>query len=346
MARKDTIFLHPGMHKTATTAIQAGLKDFTDGHTRYARLGLANHSIAMMTAFAADPARHMYYVKRGTPPEDIAARRAAIRATLREELDSPERNLVISGEEMSYLFAPDLRDMRDLLGQGGAGFRILAYIREPVGYASSAFQQIVRHRKVKRLRIPRPEYRRRFDMFLDVFGRDAVDFVPFHMAGFRNACVVTDFCDRLGVDADSVPKLTKNESLSDTAVALLLDWNRHGKAGKGSPAHVRAANRLIGRLRRRFPGRFRFARALIETERDQADCDWLESRAGFALPPAPDDSGGIGSLDEVTDLARAARPDLQALLDAAGTKTPATEPAAMLDALFDTFLEQVKAEAP
>lgn len=184
MTRKDTIFLHVGMHKTASTTIQAGLKDFTDGTTRYARLGPANHSVPMLTAFAADPAAHPYYTKRGIGPGEVAARRAKIRAILMDEIRSSERNLVISGEEMTVLGAADLRDMRDTLAPQARRLHILAYLREPVGYASSAFQQVSRQRKARTIRIPRPNYRRRFEPFTEAFGREAMEFVAFHPLPF------------------------------------------------------------------------------------------------------------------------------------------------------------------
>ena len=85
---KDTVILHIGMAKTATTSIQTGLKGFTDGETRYARLGSSNHSIPLITAFRKDPSRHLYYVKRGIDQATVKKIGIEIRENLLRELQS------------------------------------------------------------------------------------------------------------------------------------------------------------------------------------------------------------------------------------------------------------------
>jgi hypothetical protein len=243
--------------------------------------------------------------------------------------------LILSGEEMGFLSKEDVLAMRDMLAPATGRFRIIAYVREPVGFSSSAFQQIVRHRKVTALLVPKPQYKRRFSKFIAVFGRAAVEFVPFHPLAFNNGCIFTDFCGRVGIDPEPVPKVRKNESLSAEAVALLLDWNRQGRSPSGTECHVRAAERLIAMLRQQFPGRFRFHPERVRAEIDRADCEWMESVAGFSLPP-PEPAAGpaIRDMNDIAALLDKSAGDLAKLAEARGIRPEDNGPAAMMDALF------------
>ena len=242
---KDTVILHIGMAKTATTSIQTGLKGFTDGDTRYARLGSSNHSIPLITAFRKDPSRHLYYVKRGMDQATVKKVGIEIREKLLREMQSPERNLVFSGEELCRLTPGEVRRMKTFMDPHCGRFRVLAYIREPLGFASSVYQQVARHRQITELSVPVPHYRRWFAKYIEIFGRQTVEFVLFDPATFRDACIITDFCDRVGIAANRIAKSTRNQSLSTEAVALLVDWNRHGIKSSESLDEVRAMNRLI-----------------------------------------------------------------------------------------------------
>lgn len=339
MHQKDTIFLHIGMHKTATTSIQSSLDGFSDGVTRYARMGRQNHSVAMISAFGTEPQRHHFFSNRGLGADDVTAMRTAARNGLARELASPERNLILSGEAMVDLPRGDLESMRLYLEEKAAHLRVMAYVREPVGFAASAFQQQLKGRRAA-YDVPLPKYRNRFARFLQAFGRNRVEFFPFDVAGFRNQCIITDFCDRVGIDADQVPRKRRNESLSPTVVALLLDWNRDQVKGQGSPARLAARRALVEALRKAFPGKFAFDPSVVAARIDPEDCAWMEARAGFALPaPPPAPADAVTGPEDLAARASASGPALAALLAEHGLEPPRDAPApALLDALYAHLL--------
>lgn len=333
MAQKQTILLHIGMHKTATTSIQASLSGFSDGHVRYARLGRANHSLALITAFSQSPEQHQFFARRGNSPEDLAQRRAVMLEQLRAELDSPEPVLILSGEGLTDLSGAEVQAMERMLAPHCDRFRVLAYLREPIGFGSSAYQQRVKGGRDS-FDVPRPKYRKRFGKFLRVFGSDTVEFAPFSATAFRNGCVITDFCDRVGIDAEQVPKRRSNESLSAQTVALMRLFNARGVKSRGTPERARARDLLINMLAPVFPGRFAFAPDLVRAAQVSGDLAWIEEAAGFGLPdpsPAPDDA--VGSLAELDARAEAAIPTLATLLEGQGLE-PAARPLKMLNRLY------------
>lgn len=345
---KARILLHIGMHKTGTTSIQAGLAGFSDGHTRYAQLMRPNHSVDLITLFSERAADHPHFARLGAAGRQAVARqRAPLDQRLAAELATPERVLIFSGEALPFLNEAELAAMRDRLRAAADEVRCLAYLREPAGFASSAFQQRVKGGGT-RFDISAPKYRDRFERFLNVFGPDKVDFAAFAPERFPDGCIVTDFCTRVGIDPAGIDKRRTNEAMSAEVVALLLGWNAEGVPGTGNPARVTARVRLIEALRGAFPGKFRFDAATVQEAIDRADCAWVEGVAGFALPasaPAPTAGDtGVRSPEDLAALAEAARPRLVQLLQdhglpPGGPRQPVT---ALMNRLYRTFLRDQK----
>ena len=84
-----TVFMHIGMNKAGSSSIQASLKDYDDGHVRYARLGPRNHSAPIVAMFSQNP-QDSKLLRRGriTP--------AAGERALADELALGRSTLVIS----------------------------------------------------------------------------------------------------------------------------------------------------------------------------------------------------------------------------------------------------------
>lgn len=355
MKPKKTLILHIGMHKTATTSIQNSLKGFSDGVTRYARVGHPNpnHSLACFTLFSRHPETHKAHIDRGHSLDDTLALRDSYREALIADLTGPEPRLVISGEDLAQLSPDEVRGMKAFFDPYCGRYHPIAYIRDPLGLASSLFQQIVRGGG-RSFTVPLPRYRQRFGKYVQTFGPKVIEFVRFSTSEFRNGCVITDFCDRVAIDAARVPKWTGNESLSAEAVALMFRWNRQGTATRtGSPQHVRARLMMVNLLSDRFPGRFRFGPGLVRGKIDMEDCAWMEKLTGFELVPPPTTDTGKGTGDaiateaELEALADRAAPALAALLEAEAVPAAAgSGTAAMMDALYTALVDRLRAARP
>lgn len=344
--RKDRIYLHIGMHKTATTAIQAALSGFSDGTTRYARLLRPNHTVDLISLFSNRAEQHRHFRKHGQSVDRaLTDRRRKLEKRLAAELDSPERVLVFSGEGLAYLEPDELAALRARLAAHADEIRCLAYLRDPVGFASSAFQQRIRGGHT-RFDIPAPNYRKRFARFLEVFGAGNVDFAPFELTTFRNRCIVTDICDRIGIDADRVEKRQANESLSAETVALLFAWNADGLRGTGSPLRLAARKLLIQTLSQAFPGKFVLDHDIVQAAMDHDDCAWIEQVAGFPLrsPAAAENPDAVRGPEDLAARVEAIQPQLRALLDTHGLPKGEPETSAIehVNTLYRAILRRIK----
>lgn len=335
------------MHKTGTTAIQSALAGFDDGRTRMARLGAQNHSIPMLTVFAADPTRYHVWVRQGLPPEEVLRRRDIYRAKLDAELSLSRDQLVISGEEMSLMRATSVAAMIAHLHPQAEEVTVQAWLRRARDFIGSAFQQMVKAGQAT-LDLPRPQYRARFEPYLDCLGRDALHlhlYDPLRMAGGSS---VHAFCQAIGLPPQTVPDRTENGSLSDDALRLVWALNRSGVPTTGSPARLVARSRLIRHLAHRHPGPLRLPAEAADAGLDSADIDWAQAVTGLTLhsgatigteaaqrilkdwlnTPAP---AALDRLDEDLQMIRRRTP-------------PLSTTGARVAALYSALLEEAEAE--
>ncbi len=280
--------IHIGMHKTGSSSIQRSLTGFEDEQFVYAPLGKQhNHSIPICTLFSGNPERHVAHKSNLRDMADVAAYRARVRARLESAIEgAQERTLIISGESISLLSRPDLSHLHDYLDDHFDRVDVVAYVRSPAGFMSSAFQQRVKGR----LDQFQPEaqycnYEKCFSKFDDLFGRENVRLWHFSPESFPGGCVVQDFCARLGINLPKGRIIRSNESLSRHAVALLYCYRKFGKEFGSVDMTAQEGQRLGNILGALAAGKFRFSPDLIRPilERNRADIEWMEARLGEPL---------------------------------------------------------------
>lgn len=135
------IIVHIGVHKTGSSSIQKTLDGFDDGKTRYARLGDLNHSIPLYSIFSSNRFERRHFQRQGLSEQEMAATVAKYDALLSRELALERETLILSAEDLSILKnEADVLSLRQRLSPHADRLEVLAYLRDPVGFASSSFQ--------------------------------------------------------------------------------------------------------------------------------------------------------------------------------------------------------------
>ena len=292
------LILHIGMHKTGTTSIQSSLSQFDNGSVRAARLGDVNHSVPMFTFFSED--RYDYHVHRshGRGRTDIDAIVEDARDCLIKELSLGRDRLIISGEDIALIDSVGVDTMATFLEQHVDNIRVLAYVRDPIGFASSALQQRIRGGQ-RRPEIPATDYRKRFEKFVDRFGQDAVEFVGFSKSALNGTSVVQDFCNRVGIDHSSFKENRTNISSTLDCIRMLFLFNRAGLKSSGTPQLVKTRNELALKLSRLFDGPdFRIPSEIAASGIDWDDVAWMEKASGLSLSDARQGAADIAVTDD------------------------------------------------
>ena len=348
---KDVVWLHIGTHKTGSTALQRSLASYDDGTTRYARLGTPHHSAPMAILFRNRPEQNATLRQKGISGPKAEAMAKATRARLLAELQGPARNLIISGEGLSQFPQPAMQDLANFLKDHARQIRILAYVRDPVSYASSMFCQEVKYGR-KDFKLPDLRFRRRLEPSLLVFGQDAMEVVAFDRSALQGGDLFADAARRMGTDARKMRRSVANESISAEALALLYFWNRCPDSAMGSRPRLRARHKLISVLGRAFPGRIGLAPALIAPLLDPADLGWLQQTFDIDFSAAlsqaclsPQETD-ISDEADLAALRLRALPKLQALARRYGAPSAMDDPDRLVGQINATLIRRETWKAP
>lgn len=276
------IFLHIGMHKTGSTAIQSAFAGYETSRARYADLGYENHSIPFYTAYSGQ--HHNYHIWRaaGLRPEEIEAQKDICRARIEAAVAgaaSEERDLIFSGEDISYLPRAGVEELHTLFSRYECDVRVIIYVREPVPFVVSAVQQVIKD-GVFRAGIPTPMYRDRLEKFIDLFGAERVTVRVFDRAHLHGNDIVKDFAKQVDVTAPRHGK-NDNSSLSTEAVKIIYLINQLIPVFGEKADLVRARWRMIDHVRANFSGRFEIPENLVAGIIAAEDVAWLCATTGI-----------------------------------------------------------------
>jgi hypothetical protein len=222
-----------------------------------------------------------------------------------------DRTLIISGEGITFLDEAELHDLASFIRPWIDQTEIVAYVRSPAAFMTSmVLQRMALQRKSGKrdlfdIQLDYPYYRRRFEKFDKVLGRDNVRLWKFDPGSFPSSCVVQDFWAKLGVNFPASRVVRVNESVSRETVALLYTF-RKLVGGTRTPSRARV-RRQISALKDVGATKFRFSPELLRPvlEQHRADIEWMEARLGASL----DEKLGEHEPGDVHDEGDLLRPD-------------------------------------
>lgn len=281
------LVVHVGMHKAGSSSLQHALQGLDSPQARYLDLGLGpNHGGAIHGAFSGHPETYHSFRRREMDACRIDALRTNARRRLVDELDRAHGRLaIISGEDIALLDDASAGDMFHFLSEHVEAIDVVGYVRPPRSFMESAFQQRVKG-GLSRLSFPPlyPGYRRRFQKFEALAGRDRTHLFPFVPGLLKDGDVVADFCHRIGIDKPAA-ELALNPALPRPAVSLLFTYRRFGIAYGTGADEIRANKALLRALLPLAGARIRFAGPALQAvlKRTRADQAWAEARTGCRL---------------------------------------------------------------
>ena len=282
--------LHFGMPKTGSSAIQTWLlRKCNDPTLLYLNLGTRGSGNIMTGAFFDNPveASHHRQHRRGLSADAAAEENQSIRDRMAAQLEARnDRRVLFSAELLANTKPEVVQALHAFLGRWCGTFEAVGYVRAPVGFMESVYQQ---HLKSGRpefdLQKLYPRYRRRLGIFERLPGVVQVRYWPFEPARFPRNCVVRDFCTRVSIlcGDEDIPRV--NDSLSLDAIRLLYAYRRFGP-GYGIGEDAMRENRNLIECLRSLQGpklriEARAASAVLHANR--ADIRWAEERLGAAF---------------------------------------------------------------
>ncbi|WP_435106102.1 hypothetical protein [Arhodomonas sp. AD133] len=287
--------IHIGMHKTGTTSIQAGLHGARDALAErgvlYPDLG-PNHSHPLVSMFCDAPLDYYVNFYSGI---DTPGKVAAFNHRHRESLDAQLaarkwQTVLLSGEELGTgLNESELRAFKRYCDRYASSYRIVCYLRDPVGFATSATQQQVQAgltlEELYRTP-PRVRYRQILEKYIRVFGRARIHLRTYQSNRRREPDLFKDFAEACEASylAECVePTPRQNKALPATAIHALSLYNH-----RVPPHFIDHAGTTINPARPPIDKVIRTLRGL-----------GFDNSTPFSLPPAVRRLAILGQLEDI-----------------------------------------------
>lgn len=326
-------WLHIGMHKTGTTSLQANLKRIGEtSKWKYISIdGKLHMNTAFHAMFATDPFKYHWFAKQGISPEALNEKGAKLRTRLAATISkSRAETIIMSAEALPLIDKEGIVRLKEFLDPLFDEIRVIGYVRPPVSFKISIFQEMVKGGRSKfDVGGIKVNYRRKFEKFDQVFGPENVILRKFDPATFDHGCTVSDYFATIGLDSPERSTIQRaNESMSRNACGILFAYRKFGP-GYGSGSSVIAENvRLIQVLLAMNGPKFTAAKSMVAAglANEAADLKWMETRLGTNLDENLADNGGIACEAELLEIPRAALEEFAACFEKIhGSAVPANQ---------------------
>ena len=227
------IFLHVGLHKTATTSIQKTLsfynnKKFLENNNYiYPTCWPVNHSIPLYSTFCDHPEKYHINIKKGYEINKIKKVNKEYLDELEDEINNTSYSkLIISGEDISLLTINNLLNLKNyFLSTFGEQikFNVMIFVRNPVLRAVSEIQEFIKNGLTEQtaikyaLKVGGSVFQNRIEKFIKIFGINSVKVHSFEEAIKHEFGPVGYFLSLLNITNDEITKFSykkDNEGLS------------------------------------------------------------------------------------------------------------------------------------
>ncbi len=287
-----TCVIHIGMHKTGSTSIQISLSNFKSEKFCYPKLNEdGNHSVIFSYIFMSYKEFVKKYKCIGEQAKFEFFSNKSFYLFHLKELFKKNKNaiFIFSGEDICNFDENALKKMYRFFKKYFNEIKIIAYVRDPFSYISSAFQEVLKinYKSLNNLYKLYPFYKKKFQKFYEVFGEENVILKKFDPLRFPDGCVVKDFCYTLGIPIKKENIIRINMSLSKEMISLIYMFRK--KYQKVNCINLTFP--LIILLEKLFGYKeiiftpFKISKILIKpiVEKHKEDIEWIEAKLGEPL---------------------------------------------------------------
>ena len=229
--------LHVGLHKTASTSLQATCgfnRDLLESNgynypalfDSHGGVKTENHSIALFNIFSSS--RLSYHQNAGKSRSLIESDVSVYRRLLLLAL-LKKNTLILSGEDVSDLSVNEQEELAAYIGAFSGTLKTFAVVRSPYSLHCSAFSGMVNNgrdlkpgdflsqlEKIKKLRA---SFRRRGNL-------SAIEFIPFSVAAATSQGAVQFILESMGMNAiDGLKFVVANEGFSNEQTRMQMAIN-------------------------------------------------------------------------------------------------------------------------
>ena len=214
------------MHKTGSSSVQEALACLRSDEFIYCDLMHPNHSMAFYTLFSKNYLNYHEWQKQGLGVDEIIQRREEYLQIFNKHLDGREyQKLIFSAESISLLKDDEKKDLITFFKDHGCEINIICYVRDPLSFAYSSFQQDIKSGSINIKERYSPNYLLRIDEFKKNPLINKLIVRNFNQLKDDN--IVSDFFNLLGIEDTHKRDFFSNKSLSISALKIIFLLNKH-----------------------------------------------------------------------------------------------------------------------
>ena len=281
-------YIHIGMHKTGSTAIQKNLAKSKSNPTWNLMQvgGRANMGPSLYAMFHDNPQELYWFKQRGETREAVLAKGKVWLNELAQAIEANhDKTCIISSEFLSGCEESLILRFKNFLTPFFDEIRVIGYVRAPISYKISQFQEALKYFDCEfNMNHIHLNYRSMFEKFDAIFGKNFVTLRKFDPLTFPERCIVKDFCQQLGIE----PPITitrNNDGLSREACGMLYAYRKLGPGYGMGEAALQENNRIIRSLSKIEGDGLKVHHDLMRKDilQMQDDIQWMESRLNVSL---------------------------------------------------------------
>ena len=221
------LFLHIGLHKTASSSFQhtcaANHRSLLRQDLHYplfdcpeaSQKNINNHSIPLFSLYTTKPERYPVHLRWGI--QEIQAVNEAYQQQLEQAIDQ-KNHLLLSGEDVASLESEELQRLLSDLRSNGRELVVFACVRSPYAFHCSQIQQQVKDGVAMNPEGLCPQ-RHRIRKLKQVFG-ESLHWIPFSEACRHPQGPVGHFLEFCGVDTSTLSIHNSNQGRSAELVRI------------------------------------------------------------------------------------------------------------------------------
>lgn len=294
-------YLHFGMPKTGSTAIQKALYRYADDRIEYADLENSNHGMQIVTGFSNNP-KSFYILKNRKTSRNDARRIAAESLKAIDAATSKEKSVIFSAEAVpDHMSQDEISKLVKYMDSKFDRLQVVMYLRPLPSLLASQLQQRIKS-GLGNFSLPSPDYKKRMLPLIQACGPERIVFREYSRASLKNEDIVEDFCSIVGLRNPRKRNTPSNSSLSTEAIAKIFAFNKY--IGPHLPVKQRTnvRNALKKDLIKFGSNKFTLSAALVQAHIDKHsdDVKWAEHASGFDLTSnQPALEGGVSSGEDL-----------------------------------------------
>lgn len=304
------LIFHIGTHKAGSSSLQLSFRDCDNAQAYYPRIG-GNHShtIPSLSLFHTQPERKLADRLATGKADRVDA------CSIRRDFDAAveyagNRTLILSSEGVYRVFdVPDIERLRSQIESRFEDYLLVAYVRDPVSFISSIFQQRVKAGVMPGFYLPLKPIAKKLQRFDRVLGAGRLDVRPYC------SDIVPDFASVIGIPAPETKRI--NNSLSMETISLLHRFNIQF-ADIDARVRRKALDAIGQIVEDPDAPRFSLDASVVAPLIDRNDQDWLLHRIGRDFPAV----SLVGVRDEKDLLSRLTDQTIERFCDANFTSLP------------------------